>query len=116
MPDDEDVQEEGVTVSGTIVSADTRRGIEGALFVVLQPDVTVEEFMEDLLEEETFAYAETDRDGGFVLRRPIPRGERFGVLVGAEGYTAQWENGWLYFDEDDPARVDLGTFRLVSQR
>jgi len=115
LPDDEDVQEDGVTVSGTIVSADTGRGIEGALFVVLQPDVTVEEFLEDLLEEQTFAYAETDRDGRFVLRRPIPRGERFGVLVGAEGYTAQWENGWLYFDEGDPDQVDLGTFRLVSQ-
>lgn len=113
LPDDE---EAGVSVSGTIVSADTSRGIEGALFVVLQPDVTVEEFLEDFLEEQILAYAETDSEGGFVLRQPIPRGEHYGVLVGAEGYMAQYENDWLYFDEDDPARVDLGTFRLVSQR
>jgi len=87
-----------------------------SIFVVLQPDVTVEEFLEDLLEEQIYAYAETDRDGRFVLRQPIPRGERFGVLVGAEGHTTQWENDWLYFDENDPAQVDLGTFRLASQR
>jgi serine protease Do len=116
LPDRADDEEEGVTVSGTIASADTRRGIEGALFIVLQPEVTVEEFLQDFLEEQTYAYAETDSDGQFVLRRPLPRGERFGVIVGAEGYAAQWEDGWLSFDEDDPAQVDLGIFRLVSQR
>jgi serine protease Do len=113
LPDDE---EAGVSVSGTIVSADTGRGIQGALFVVLQPDVTVEEFLEDFLEEQILAYGETDSEGRFALRQSIPRGEHFGVLVGAEGYITQWENDWLYFDEDDPSRVDLGTFRLVSQR
>ncbi len=116
LPGDEDTGDRGVTVSGTIVSADTRRGIEGAIFVVLQPDVTVEEFLRDFLEEQTFTYATTDREGRFVLRRPIPRGERLGVVLGAEGYLPQYENGWLYFDEDDPPQVDLGTFRLASQR
>jgi hypothetical protein len=115
LPDQTDEDEDAVTVSGAIVSADTNRGIEGAIFVVLQPDVTVQEFLEDLLEEQIYAYAETDRDGRFVLRQPIPRGEDFGVLVGAEGYTMQWENDWLHFDENDPAQVDLGTFRLASQ-
>ena len=115
LPDQADDEDDGVTVSGTIASADTSRGIEGAIFVVLQPDVTVEEFLADLLEEQIYAYAETDRDGRFVLRQPIPRGEDFGVLVGAEGYTIQWENDWLRFDENDPKQVDLGTFRLVSQ-
>jgi serine protease Do len=113
LPDGD--EDEGVAVSGTIVSADTGRGIEGALFVVLQPDVTVEEFFEDFLEEQILAYAETDSDGTFVVRQPIPRGEHFGVVLGAEGYVPQWENDWLYFDEDDPAEMDLGTFRLASQ-
>lgn len=115
LPDDENHEAHGVTVSGSIVSADTGRGVEGALFVVLQPDVTVGEFLQDFLEEQTFTYASTDRAGRFVLGRPIPRGESFGVVLGAEGYVAQWENDWLYFDEDDPAQVDLGRFRLVSQ-
>jgi serine protease Do len=115
LPGDDD-EDEGVTVEGTIVSADTGRGIEGALFVVLQPEVTVEEFMRDLLEEQVFAYAAADRDGKFVLRRPIPREQSFGVVLGAEGYIVQAENDYLQFDEDDPARVDLGTFRLASQQ
>jgi serine protease Do len=113
LPDED--EDGGVAVSGTILSADTGRGIEGALFVVLQPDVTVEEFLEDFLEEQMLAYAETDSDGRFVLRQPIPRGEHLGVLLGAEGYVPQWENDWLYFDDDDPAEVDLGTFTLASQ-
>ncbi len=112
LPDGE--EEEGVTVSGTIVSADTGRGIEGALFVVLQPEVTAQEFLDDLLEEQIFAYATADRDGNFVLRQPIPRGESFGVVVGAEGYMPQAEDDWLYFGEDDPSQVDLGTFELAS--
>jgi len=117
LPDEDDEDgEEGVTVSGRIESADTGRGIEGALFVVLQPDVTVEEFLEDFLEEQTLTYATADRDGRFVLRAPIPRGESFGVVLGAEGYLPQWENDWLHFDEDDPSQVDLGTFRLASQQ
>ncbi|MDH4207579.1 MAG: serine protease [Anaerolineae bacterium] len=115
LPDQDEDEGEGVAVSGTIISADTGRPIEGALFVVLQPDVTVEEFLQDFLEEQTYAIGETDRDGRFVLRQPIPRGESFGVLIGAEGFIAQWENDWLSFDEDDPTQVDLGTFRLASQ-
>ena len=87
-----------------------------SFFVVLQPDVTVEEFLEDLLEEQTHAYAETDREGTFVLDRPIPRGESFGVVLGAEGYQPQYENDWLHFDGEDLAEVDLGAFRLASQR
>jgi len=115
LPGPADDEDQGVTVSGTIVSADTGLGIEGALFVVLQPDVTVEEFLQDFLEEQTYAIAETDREGTFVLDRPIPRGESFGVVLGAEGYQPQYENGWLHFDDDDPAEVDLGTFELASQ-
>jgi serine protease Do len=109
-------EDQGVTVRGTIVSADTGRGVEGALFVVLQPDATVEQFLQDFLEEQTYVIGETDRDGKFVLERPIPRGESFGVILGAEGYLPQYENGWLHFDDSDPAEVDLGTFRLASQR
>jgi hypothetical protein len=114
LPDD-DEDEDGVAVSGTILSADTGRGIEGALFVVVQPDVTVEEFLQDFAEEQTFTYAATDREGRFVLRVPIPRGESFGVVLGAEGYMLQYENDWLLLDEDAPSQVDLGTFRLASQ-
>jgi serine protease Do len=116
LPHPPEGEDQGVTVSGTIVSADTGRGIEGAVFVVLQPNVTVEQFLQDFLEEQTYAIAETDREGAFVLDRPIPRGESFGVLLGAEGYVPQYENGWLHFDENDPAEVDLGMFRLASQR
>lgn len=115
LPGPDPDEDQGVTVSGTIVSADTLRPIDGALFVVLQPEVTVEEFLQDFLEEQTYVIGETDGEGRFVLRRLIPRGENFGVLVGAEGYIAQWENDWLSFDEDDPPQVDLGTFRLASQ-
>ncbi len=116
LPDDDDGDGEGVRVSGTIVSADTGRGIAGALFVVLQPDVTVGEFLRDFLEAQTVTYASTDRSGRFVLPEAIPRGESFGIILGADGYIAQWENGWLRFDEDDASQVDLGTFRLASQR
>jgi len=116
LPDDADDVEEGVTVQGSVVSADTGRGIEGAGFIVLQPDVTVEEFLRDLSEEQVFAYAVTDRDGNFLLQRPIPRGESFGVIIGAEGYIPQGEDDYLVFDEDDPAQVDLGTFALATQQ
>jgi serine protease Do len=116
LPRPTEDEDQGVTVRGTIVSADTGRGIEGALFVVLQPDVTVDEFLTDFLEEQTYVIAETDREGTFVFDRPIPRGESFGVVLGAEGYLPQYEDGWLEFDDSDPAEVDLGTFRLASQR
>jgi serine protease Do len=116
LPDGDDEEDEGVTVGGAIVSADTGRGIQGAVFVVLQPDVTVEEFMQDLLEEQILTYAVTGRDGTFVLQERIPRGESLGVVLGAEGYIPQAEDDWLEFDEDDPSQVDLGVFELLSQQ
>jgi hypothetical protein len=59
-------------VYGRITDADTGRGISGAVFLVLQPGITVDTFR--WREEEVYAWAETDRRSYFELSTRLRRG------------------------------------------
>ncbi|MBC7249985.1 MAG: trypsin-like peptidase domain-containing protein [Anaerolineae bacterium] len=72
-----------ITLYGTVLDADTQRGIRGALFVVLKPGISLDEFQ--YTEDEVEAYAETDRNGEFELD-PLPADGVYSMLVLAEGY------------------------------
>lgn len=85
-----------VTIYGSVVDADTQKGIRGAVFIVLKPGITLDEFQFN--EDEVEAYAETDRRGEFELP-PLPADGVYSMLVLAEGY---WPAGG-----DDIAVADL---------
>lgn len=82
---------DGVEIYGVIVDADTGRGIPGALFLVLQPGITAQEFQ--WTEDEVYAMGEADRDGYYELSVPLERGESYTFIVGARGYNIIAEDG-----------------------
>ena len=73
-----------VEIYGWITDADTGQGIPGALFLVLLPGITVDDF--EWSEEELAAAGEADLDGYFELSAPLVRGESYSLIVGATGY------------------------------
>jgi len=73
-----------VEVYGWIMDADTGQGIPGALFLVLLPGITVDDFEWSV--EELYASAEADRSGYFELSAPLVRGEEYSLIIGAKGY------------------------------
>ncbi|MDW8267523.1 MAG: trypsin-like peptidase domain-containing protein [Anaerolineae bacterium] len=82
---------EGVEVYGRITDAETNKGIAGAVFIVLQPGITVDAFR--WTQEEVYARAESDRRGYFELPAPLRRGETYSWIVAARGYKPILEDG-----------------------
>jgi S1-C subfamily serine protease len=82
---------EGVEVHGRITDAETQKGIPDALFLVLQPGITVDAFR--WTEAEVYAWAESDRRGHFALPLPLRRGETYSWIVTAQGYKPILQDG-----------------------
>lgn len=81
---------DGVQISGQIVDNDTNRGIKGALFIVLNPGVSYDQFeAENFPDSMIFTMAEADSRGNFVLPDLLERETAYNVVVGAKGYSVQ---------------------------
>jgi S1-C subfamily serine protease len=81
---------DGIQVSGTIVDNDTQRGIKGALFVVLNPGVTLKQWQsKNYPDSMVFTSAQSDSRGEFSLPDLLQRETAYDIVVAADGYTAQ---------------------------
>jgi len=93
---------EGIQLTGRIIDAQTQRGIPGALFIMLLPEFSVEDFLWD--ETQILALALADNDGFFQLPALLPRGTLaapvlYSFLVRAEGYLPMSADGIGVTDE-----------------
>ncbi len=79
------VEQGDVEIYGRIVDANTNKGIQGAVFIVLVPGVTTSSFQ--WTDEEVFALGEADRNGNYTLSAPLVRGQSYSMIVGAKGYN-----------------------------
>ncbi len=100
---------EGLYIRGYIVNANTRRGIEGALYIVLLPGVTVDDWEGD--EDQVYTFAQTDIKGYFELPYPLERGETYNIIVWAEGYRPVIGEDVLIGDEESPLDVTVALQR-----
>jgi len=95
-----------VEIYGQVVDASTGRGIAGAIFIVLQPGITVDTFQ--WTEEEVYTYAETDNKGNYTLPALLTRGQAYSMLIGADGYEAIMEDDILIPDDiESPFELNL---------
>ena len=95
---------EGVQLEGTIVDLDTNRPIPGALFIVLEPGITLNAF--NWTDDEVYTVAEADQQGYYSLPDLLERGECYSVLIGADGYWAYGEDD-VCFDQDTESPLVL---------
>jgi hypothetical protein len=96
---------EGLYIEGYVYDADTGAGIPGAMFVVLQPGVTIESW--DFSDEQVYTWAETDVNGYFELPLPLERGESYSMLVLAEGYLPDGGDNIPIGDEPSPQTLEI---------
>lgn len=103
---------DAVTVQGTIVDSRSGKPIRGALVVVLNEGVVMEDWLDNGTDEDVFASARTDSKGQFVLDRPIEIGVPQSWLIGAQGYRPIIEEDWaLDEDTEDPLVLDIKLVR-----
>ncbi len=101
LPVDAFASAEGVQIAGRIIDADTGEGIPGALFIVLEAEYSVEDFLWN--NAQVLDYALADSSGFFQLSRLLQRGTRaspllYSVLVRAEGYLPVTADGIIVSD------------------
>jgi len=82
---------QGVEVYGRITDAETKAGVPDALFLVLQPGITVDAFRWSV--KEIYTLAESDRRGYFELPDRLERGAIYSWIITARGYKPILEDG-----------------------
>jgi hypothetical protein len=104
-----------VTVTGTMVSADTGAPIQGGHIIILNPGVSPTGYAEDPSNPDAvFADGESGVNGRFQAAPPVVRGQSYGVIVIARGYLGKVAENRQFAGPDDPDVVDLGEIRMQS--
>jgi S1-C subfamily serine protease len=113
----------GVTVTGTLVSADDGEPIERGRFLILNPGVSVSDYAEQQTTQfntagSEFVYADgrSDDAGRFVAEPPVQRNQAYGVIILASGYLGKVAENRVFADDSSPDTVDLGEIRMQSAR
>jgi len=96
----------GVTLTSTVLAADDNAPIASALVIVLKPGVKVKEINKDNIGQKYLTKAITNAQGQFIAEGPIPRGQKFAVIVLADGYEPLAEDGVLSTEGSVPDRYD----------
>ncbi len=73
-------------ISGQVIDARTKRGIQGALVIALRPDVSAQDFVRRQDKRMAFTYVRTGRGGRFTFPKQLPKGQSYGLVVVARGY------------------------------
>lgn len=107
---------DGVILKGMIVDANTKKGVPGALMIVLQPGVTADQFEESGFSEDLVATIGTaDRSGAYQTTPALPRGQTYTVIVGAKGYQPRAFEDGLEITEDDPDITKIDTIAIQKR-
>lgn len=104
----------GVRTSGVIVDAQTGEPISKALFIVLDAEYSVVDFVWD--EAQVFGMSQTDSQGYFEIDRLLPYGEFYSVVIVKDGYLPVSADG-IELDPENPEFQDGQLeFRLEMNR
>jgi hypothetical protein len=111
----DDAAENAVTVTGTLISADTGEPIAGGHIIVLNPGISPTGYAEDPSNPAAvFADGKSDVNGRFLVAPPVLREQAYGVIVVARGYLGKVAENRQFAGPDDPNPVDLGEIRMQS--
>ena len=100
--------DEGVQIYGAITDADTGRGIAGALFVVLQPGVTIAEWSKDYSQDKIYAIGTADGSGNYQLDKSLPRGQSYSMAILAKNYRPVTDDGIeVTADMESPREINI---------
>jgi len=95
---------EMVAVEGKVTDKKTKKPIKGATVLVLNPGVTIQNFIRGgQKDRDVYTAGQTDSQGEFALESPLARGEAYALIVVAKGYKATGHEGFtIAADAPDP--------------
>ena len=84
----------------------------GALVVVLNDGVDVEQWLKDGSDSDVMSYGKTDSKGQFELNERVPVGKPLPWLIGAKGYkTIMQQDFTIEEGAEDPYVLNIGLER-----
>lgn len=101
--------EELVTVEGIVTDKKSRKPIRGAIILILQPGISVEQWVEnDQPDDEVFTAGKTDSKGQFTLENPLEREVVYSIIVVAKNYKPLANDEFeISADEADPVELTI---------
>jgi hypothetical protein len=98
-----------VTVQGTITNKSGGKPIAGAVFVVLNEGITIDQFVKDnYADKDIFTGAKSDSSGQFTLPDQVKRNTDYSIMVAAKGFKAVAIDGFNIDDsQPDPLVLDV---------
>lgn len=98
-----------VTIEGKVTDKKSKKAIKGATILVLEPGVTVQDFIDGgQKEKDVFTAGQTDSKGQFVLADQLLRETGYSIIVVAKGYKATAADGFIISaDEPDPVVLNI---------
>jgi len=99
---------ETVTLQGVVTDKRTKKPIKGATVVLLNPGITVEEFVDTQKEEDVYAIAQTNSKGQFIVEQPLEREVGYGIIILAKGYKPLAQDDFtIAADDPDPYELTI---------
>jgi len=104
---------ETVTVQGKVIDGKTKKPIAGALFVVLNPGVGMQEWADkDFAEEDIYTGAKTDTRGQFTCPKELERNVTYTVAVAAKGYQLIVAEDFVIDEQqEDPVNLTIKMYK-----
>jgi hypothetical protein len=106
------VDESDSEITGRIVDAETGRGVDGALVIVLKPRVEMRRFLSSRKESDVQSSSETERDGSFTLPEQLPKGYAYSMVIAARGYRPLTVEQALRVSAGAPEHANIGEIEL----
>jgi serine protease Do len=97
----------GITLAGQVVDADTGRGIAEIYLAVLKPGYDPDAWVNDPQNDQVFSFTQTDQRGNFQMPDSLPRGQKYGLIVGNKNIGYPSTTGTLTIKSDAPDTVKL---------
>jgi hypothetical protein len=100
---------ETATVEGTVKDKKTKKAIKGATIIVLNPGVTVQDWVDgDQSEDDVFTAGQTNSKGQFTLEDPLTRNETYSLIIVAKGYKAIATDTFVIEDDvEEPVQLNI---------
>jgi hypothetical protein len=110
---DEEQTAETVTVQGTIVDGKTKKAIADAMFIVLNPGVGAQEWVDAKFPtDDVYSAGQTDTKGRFVLSQQLERNVTYTVFVVAKGYQPIVAEDFVIDDQqEDPVDLTIKMYK-----
>lgn len=108
----EKIDDSDSEISGQIVDANTGRGIDGALVIVLKPRASMRKFLQSRSEHDVESSTETGSGGTFKLPQQLAKGQSYSLVVAARGYEPITVEGALRVGPTAPEHADIGKIEM----